>query len=24
MAAFVELGGNLEEGCFNATLTLAN
>lgn len=23
MAAFVELGGNLEEGCFNATLTLA-
>jgi hypothetical protein len=21
MAAFVELGGNLEEGCFNATLT---
>jgi hypothetical protein len=24
MAAFVELGGNLEDGCFNATLTLAN
>jgi hypothetical protein len=24
MAAFVELGGNLEEGCFNATLTMAN
>jgi hypothetical protein len=24
MAAFVELGGNLEEGCFNATLALAN
>ena len=24
MAAFVELGGNLEEGCFNAILTLAN
>jgi hypothetical protein len=24
MAAFVELGGNLEEGCFNATLTLAS
>ena len=24
MAAFVELGGNLEEGCFNATLKLAN
>ena len=24
MAAFVELGGNLEEGCFNATLTLAD
>jgi hypothetical protein len=24
MTAFVELGGNLEEGCFNATLTLAN
>jgi hypothetical protein len=23
MAAFVELGGNLEDGCFNATLTLA-
>jgi hypothetical protein len=23
MAAFVELGGNLEEGCFNATLTTA-
>jgi hypothetical protein len=22
MAAFVELGGNLEDGCFNATLTL--
>jgi hypothetical protein len=21
MAAFVELGGNLEDGCFNATLT---
>lgn len=24
MAAFVELGGNLERGCFNATLTLAS
>jgi hypothetical protein len=24
MAAFVELGGNLEDGCFNATLTLAS
>lgn len=24
MAAFVELGGDLENGCFNATLTLAN
>jgi hypothetical protein len=24
MTAFVELGGNLEDGCFNATLTLAN
>jgi hypothetical protein len=24
MAAFVELGGNLEEGCFNATMTLAS
>jgi hypothetical protein len=24
MAAFVELGGNLEDGCFNATLTLAD
>jgi hypothetical protein len=24
MAAFVELGGTLEEGCFNPTLTLAN
>ena len=23
IAAFVELGGNLEDGCFNATLTLA-
>ena len=23
MAAFVELGGNLEDGCFNATMTLA-
>jgi hypothetical protein len=23
VAAFVELGGNLEDGCFNATLTLA-
>lgn len=23
MAAFVELGGNLEDGCFNATLTMA-
>lgn len=23
MAAFVELGGNLEDGCFNATITLA-
>ena len=23
MAAFVELGGNLEDGCFNATLSLA-
>jgi hypothetical protein len=23
MAAFAELGGNLEDGCFNATLTLA-
>jgi hypothetical protein len=23
MTAFVELGGNLEDGCFNATLTLA-
>jgi hypothetical protein len=23
MAAFVELGGNLDDGCFNATLTLA-
>jgi hypothetical protein len=21
MTAFVELGGNLEDGCFNATLT---
>jgi len=24
MAAFVELGGNLEDGCFNATLALAH
>jgi hypothetical protein len=24
MAAFVELGGNLEHGCFNATLTVAS
>jgi hypothetical protein len=24
MAAFVELGGNLEDGCFNATLGLAD
>jgi hypothetical protein len=24
MAAFVELGGNLEDGCFNATMTLAD
>ena len=24
MAAFVELGGNLEDGCFNATLTLTD
>jgi hypothetical protein len=24
MTAFVELGGNLEDGCFNAILTLAN
>lgn len=24
MAAFVELGGNLEDGCFNATMTLAS
>jgi hypothetical protein len=23
MTAFVELGGNLEDGCFNATMTLA-
>jgi hypothetical protein len=23
MTAFVELGGNLDEGCFNATLTMA-
>jgi hypothetical protein len=23
MAAFVELGGNLEDGCFNATMTMA-
>ena len=24
MTAFVELGGNLEDGCFNATLAIAN
>jgi len=24
MAAFAELGGDLENGCFNATLTLTN
>jgi hypothetical protein len=24
MAAFVELGGNLEDGCFNATMTMAS
>jgi hypothetical protein len=23
MAAFVELGGNLEKGCFSASLTVA-